>query len=112
MLNKEQYLKIMHLKNRCAMFIDDGNKTHALVTFVITDNPKNIERNGVWGLPKENIKGKFIVVDRLISDRNYKIKENIPKLLSYFQTRFPTKQVVWISRGRKNANKEVFAHSS
>jgi len=108
-MTKEIYVSVMHLRNRCVLFTDDNNNIRGLVTFFITDNPKNVIRDGIWGIPKEKNDGEWIMVDRCITDREASIRPNLIELIKYFKQRFPDKKVVWQSRGKKNA--EIFAES-
>lgn len=101
-MTKENYFRLMHLKNRCVFFTDDRNKVRALATFVITDDPINIRRNGIWGVPEENPQGRFIYADRLITDRQSPIKCNMMELIRYFSNKFPDKKMVWQSRRRRD----------
>ena len=97
-MTKENYFKCMHLKNRCIVFADDEQKIRAMATFVITDDPTSIRRSGLWGLPEENPQGKFILVDRLITDRNSSLRNGMIDMLNYFKKKYPDKKVVWKSR--------------
>lgn len=114
-MTKEQYIKFMHFKNRCLIFAGDDTKIHLIMTYAIINNPNNIERNGVWGLPKEDIRGEYILIDRIInkSDEPLTRKEfraNLIKLLEYLKEKYPDKEVVGQQRSGKG--EKIFSYSS
>lgn len=109
-MDKIQYIKLMHLRDRCVVFTDEDNKIRALATFVITNEPNNIIRNNIWDIPRnDNPEGKYVCVDRIISDRKQSIKEGMMNLTNYFNNHYPNKLMVWQTR-RKNA--EILSQGS
>ena len=101
-MTKEEYIKEMHERDRVVIFANNNRNIKGLVTFFITDDISKFNRDSnVWDIPSgENLNGKYIYLDRLITDRNSNIKANIGQLINYFKTRFPDKQIVYKSRGR------------
>lgn len=111
-MTKEEYFNEMFIRDRLVTFIDDSNKLRALITFFITNNIDNFNRHKeLWNIPNnEDLDGKYIIIDRLITDRKSNIRLNMRELIKYFNLKFPNKQIVYKSRS-KNA-REVYLKSS
>ena len=109
MRTKEQYIKEMHDKDRLVLVTDDNNIVKAMLGFSIVSNPM-IKRDDVWSIPNEDMRGDYILIDRLITDRLTPIKCNLRMVIEYLKNRFPNKKVIWNTR-RKNAEHEVFAEN-
>lgn len=93
----------MHLKNRCIVFTDKENKMRALATFAIVNKPVN---KNPWDIPKEDRGGKFLLVDRLITDKKSEIRTNMRELIKYFKTKYPNKCIIWQSRKKGLLSKD------
>ncbi len=94
---KEQYVRVMHLKDRCVVFTDKNNIMRALATFAITNEPLN---KNPWDIPKEAKDGKFVFIDRLITNRKSEIRTNMREMVKYFKNRYPGKKIIWNSRNK------------
>ena len=90
----------MHALDRAVVAVGENDEPKGIITFFITDTPDKVERNGIWGIPKENAKGKYLVIDRVISDRKTSVRNNLLGVIEYFNKRFSDKEVVWQSRNK------------
>ena len=104
----------MHFKNRCLVFAGDDKKIHLVMTYAIISNPNNIERNEVWDLPKEDVNGKYILIDRIINKSDEPLtrkefRENLINLLGYLKNKYPDKEV--IGQQRSGNGEKIFSYS-
>ena len=101
-MTKQEYIQEMHNKDRVIIFADDDNNIKALITFFITNDINKFRRSSeLWNIPNgEDSDGRYIYIDRLITDHNQSLKANMPQMVSYFNNRFPNKEIVYKSRGK------------
>ncbi len=109
---KQLYLKLMHLKERLFLFVTGGDKVVGGVSWVLTNDPRSLLRENIWSVPKEDENGKYVYLDRLITDRKQSIFFGLRNLCNHFWTLYPDKRICWHSRrtGKlKEAGYEVYA---
>lgn len=101
-MTKQQYIQEMHNRDRVVIFVDDSNNIKAMLTFFITDDISKFNRsNELWNIPSEEDRdGKYVLIDRLITDHKQSLRYNFANTIKYFNSRFPNKKVVWKSRSR------------
>jgi hypothetical protein len=98
-MTKENYIKIMHLRNRCLVFTDENMQVKGLVTICFTNDLDKMVRKDIWAPPEEDVNGHFIYIDKCISDREQDIRPNLVQLTRFLNNKFPNKEIIWHSRG-------------
>lgn len=94
------YIRQMKHRNRVIPFFDESNYLNAIVTYFIVDDFK-INRSNLWSMVKENPEGKYIFLDRLITNKKVgisNIKKGISDIVKFVNQKYPDKKIVWQSR--------------
>lgn len=106
---KSLYFNLMHRKNRMFLFLDENDNVVGGITYVFTNEPEKVSNRYIWSIPKEDIDGKFIYIDRVTSKRGQNGLRALRKLCQYLWTLYPDKKIVWHSR-RTGKLKEIGTH--
>ena len=99
--DKKYYFHKMNLKGRLLFGYSSENKVIGVVTFFLTNDPNRFIRDDIWSVPKEDENGKYIYLDRIVTNRNIDLASQLEILKKYFDYQFPNKQIIWHSRRRK-----------
>jgi len=75
------------LKRRRVMIIYDADKPIAILTFFVTDDYRSLARKNEWSCPKDQERGRQILIDKLLcKDYSFSMRRHLQEL---FENAFP-----------------------
>ena len=102
MSEKQTYIKNLYERDRVLIFTDDNYRIKGIMAYFITDNIEQFKREDIWSMPDEDENGRFIYIDKLITDKNSNLRSNFLDTMKYLQSKYPGKKIIWHSRRRVN----------
>jgi len=104
---RDEYFKKMYEKDRLFIFLNDDSQVRGFISYFISDNPRT--RTDIWSLPDDNPQGKYICLDRLVTDKQGGVRDNKRSFFNFIKLKHPNKQIMWHSR---RGNHEIFPKNS